>query len=61
MSVADFVDLLYGLYDMEELELLLLRLKDVHRRGYTPIQLAYLSVLYSYLGWVEERVGLTGL
>ena len=61
MSVADFVDLLYSFYDMKELELFLLRLKDLHRQGYTPIQLAYLSVLYTYLAWLDEKVGLTGL
>lgn len=61
MSVADFVDLLYSFYDMEELELFLLQLKHLHRKGYTPVQLAYLSILYTYLAWVDENVGLTGL
>lgn len=55
---SDVLAILWEYYNFEYPDLLVRRIKDRYLQGLTPTEIAGLSVLYSFLGYINDRTGM---
>ncbi len=58
MTLEFTIESLIGFYNLQYFDLLIEKIRDKYNNGLSPIDIAHLSVLYTLLQSIDQRIGL---